>query len=206
MSCKLLLNLVECIRQRSEHESGNGKELLVKMMEVFVLKFKTVSKLQLPILMAKHKPPVPTASSIVAPSAVGSAASGAVSSTAGSHPTVTMAMPGQPPAPLTPGPPSLAPLPSPATPGNPQTPATPATPDGGVKTEPAHGSDVKPIPSPAPSNASNVAAEKEAAEAEKKNKFGFPNSQAQNYSVADCRALVKTLVCGVKTITWGLAK
>ena len=39
---------------------------------------------------------------------------------------------------------------------------------------------------------------------EKKAKFGFPASQAQNYTVADCRALVKTLVCGVKTITWGL--
>ena len=57
MSCKLLLNLVDCIRQRSEQEGGNGKELLVKMMEVFVLKFKTVSKLQLPILISKHLPP-----------------------------------------------------------------------------------------------------------------------------------------------------
>ena len=39
---------------------------------------------------------------------------------------------------------------------------------------------------------------------EKKAKFGFPASPAQNYTVSDCRALVKTLVCGVKTITWGL--
>ena len=122
MSCKLLLNLVECIRQRSEQDPQAGKDLLVKMMEVFVLKFKTVSKLQLPILMAKHKPPPPPPLPTPAPH----------------H------------APLTPGPPSLAPMPSPATPGNPQTPATPATPD--VKTEP----DLKPVPSPAPSNASNV--------------------------------------------------
>ena len=122
MSCKLLLNLVECIRQRSEQQDAqSGKDLLVKMMEVFVLKFKTVSKLQLPILMAKHKPPPP-------PPTPANSSSQA--------------------APLTPGPPSLAPLPSPATPGNPQTPATPATPD--VKTEP----DFKPIPSPAPSSAS----------------------------------------------------
>ena len=117
MSCKLLLNLVECIRQRSEQESGNGKELLVKMMEVFVLKFKTVSKLQLPILMQKHKPPPPP-------------------------PLASPAI--QHLAPLTPGPPSLAPMPSPATPGNPQTPATPATPD--VKME----QDIKPVPSPGP--------------------------------------------------------
>ncbi|EEC12926.1 hypothetical protein IscW_ISCW009654, partial [Ixodes scapularis] len=28
--------------------------------------------------------------------------------------------------------------------------------------------------------------------------------QANNYTVVDCRSLVKTLVCGVKTITWGI--
>ncbi len=57
MSCKLLLNLVECIRARSDQEQvpGGGRELLMRMMEVFVLKFKTVSKLQLPVLMSKHK-------------------------------------------------------------------------------------------------------------------------------------------------------
>jgi hypothetical protein len=38
-----------------------------------------------------------------------------------------------------------------------------------------------------------------------KSRFGFPASQAANYSVTDCRGLVKTLVCGVKTITWGCA-
>jgi hypothetical protein len=89
-------------------------------MEVFVLKFKTVPKLHLPVLLAKHKPPPP-------PPAL----------------SATLA-PQQ--APLTPGPPSLAPLPSPATPGNPQTPATPATPD--VKSE----ADVKPVPSPGQAN------------------------------------------------------
>ena len=160
MSCKLLLNLVECIRLRSEQEGGNGKELLVKMMEVFVLKFKTVSKLHLPVLMQKHLPPPPP------------------SPAASSHIT------------------SLAPLPSPATPGNPQTPATPATPD--IKSEPG---DIKPAPSPA----STTAGPEKDSETEKKTKFGFPQSQASNYSVSDCRSLVKTLVCGVKTITWGLA-
>ena len=92
MSCKLLLNLVECIRLRSEQEGGNGKDLLVKMMEVFVLKFKTVSKLQLPVLMSKHLPPPPPTP----------APSSGLSSL----------------APLTPGIPSLAPLQSPATPGD----------------------------------------------------------------------------------------
>ncbi len=185
---------MECIRQRSEQESGNGKELLVKMMEVFVLKFKTVSKLHLPVLLAKHRPPPP-------PPSLSS------SSAVLQH------------APLTPGPPSLAPMPSPATPGNPQTPATPATPD--IKSE----ADVKPVPSPGPTSSlsqvdmrvlsgvlmyityivqKNVI--QDVTEGEKKMKFGFPPSQSANYSVGDCRALVKTLVCGAKTITWGLAK
>ena len=57
MSCKLLLNLVECIKARSEKENNVavGRELLMRMNEVFVLKFKTVAKMQLPVLMAKHK-------------------------------------------------------------------------------------------------------------------------------------------------------
>jgi len=29
--------------------------------------------------------------------------------------------------------------------------------------------------------------------------------QAPSYSVVDCRGLVKTLVSGVKTITWGVS-
>ena len=58
MSCKLLLNLVECIKARSEQENANGRNLLMQMMEVFVLKFKSVAKLQLPVLMAKHRQPV----------------------------------------------------------------------------------------------------------------------------------------------------
>lgn len=54
MSCKLLLNLVDCIRLRSEAEnSTEGRELLMRMLEVFVLKFKTITKIQLPILTNK---------------------------------------------------------------------------------------------------------------------------------------------------------
>lgn len=54
MSCKLLLNLIDCIRQRAEVEnSAEGRELLIRMLEVFVLKFKTISKIQLPVLINK---------------------------------------------------------------------------------------------------------------------------------------------------------
>lgn len=40
---------------------------------------------------------------------------------------------------------------------------------------------------------------------EEKSKIGFPASQMSNLNVGDYRTLVKTLVCGVKTITWGCA-
>ena len=36
-------------------------------------------------------------------------------------------------------------------------------------------------------------------------KIGILCTPPPSYSVADCRGLVKTLVCGVKTITWGAA-
>ena len=122
MSCKLLLNLVECIRQRSDAESSNqGRELLMRMLEVFVLKFKTITKLQMPVLLSKSK--------------------------------------------------ALS---------------TPPTTE--VKTEDAKPQTIDPND-----------------DKESKSKFGFPPSQAANYNVADYRSLVKTLVCGVKTITWGCA-
>ncbi|XP_015602005.1 transformation/transcription domain-associated protein [Cephus cinctus] len=122
MSCKLLLNLVECIRQRSDAENSNqGRELLMRMLEVFVLKFKTITKLQMPVLLNKAK-----------------------------QPTLTGVE---------------------------------------VKTE-----DIK-------QSITDLNDDKDCG----KSKFGFPASQATNYNVADYRSLVKTLVCGVKTITWGCA-
>lgn len=37
MSCKLLLNLVDCIRSKSEQESGNGRDVLMRMLEVLAV-------------------------------------------------------------------------------------------------------------------------------------------------------------------------
>lgn len=54
MSCKLLYNLVDCIRLRSEVEkSSEGRDLLMRMLEVFVLKFKTIANIHLPLLIVK---------------------------------------------------------------------------------------------------------------------------------------------------------
>lgn len=41
MSCKLLLNLVDCIRSKSEQENGNGRDILMRMLEVSKARWET---------------------------------------------------------------------------------------------------------------------------------------------------------------------
>ena len=53
MSCKLLLNLVECIRLKSDIDLKSSRDLLITMLRVFTLKFYTISKLQLPLILQK---------------------------------------------------------------------------------------------------------------------------------------------------------
>lgn len=58
MSCKLLLNLVDCIRiQRNDDAfpSPTPRELLMTMLKVFTLKFHTIAKLQMPQIIQKWK-------------------------------------------------------------------------------------------------------------------------------------------------------
>ncbi|XP_076154918.1 transformation/transcription domain-associated protein [Alosa pseudoharengus] len=138
MSCKLLLNLVDCIRSKSEQENGNGRDILMRMLEVFVLKFHTIARYQLPAIFKKCKPQ--SEMGVVDPGALPS-------------------VPATPTAATTPA------LPPPA----PPTPVTPAP--------------------PAPATPFDRPGEKE---------------DKQTFQVSDCRSLVKTLVCGVKTITWGI--
>ncbi|XP_029933024.1 transformation/transcription domain-associated protein isoform X2 [Myripristis murdjan] len=138
MSCKLLLNLVDCIRSKSEQENGNGRDILMRMLEVFVLKFHTIARYQLVTIFKKCKPQ--SEMGVVDPGALPGVP-------ATPTPSTTPALP--PPAPPTP----VASAPPP--------PATPFDRQG-----------------------------------EKEDK--------QTFQVSDCRSLVKTLVCGVKTITWGI--
>ncbi|XP_023285012.1 transformation/transcription domain-associated protein isoform X1 [Seriola lalandi dorsalis] len=138
MSCKLLLNLVDCIRSKSEQENGNGRDILMRMLEVFVLKFHTIARYQLVSIFKKCKPQ--SEMGVVDPGALPGVP-------ATPTPSTTPALP--PPAPPTP----VA--------ATPQPPATPFDRPG-----------------------------------EKEDK--------QTFQVSDCRSLVKTLVCGVKTITWGI--
>ncbi|XP_053373271.1 transformation/transcription domain-associated protein-like isoform X1 [Mercenaria mercenaria] len=160
MSCKLLLNLVDCIRQKSEQENGNGRELLMRMLEVFVLKFKTIAKIQLPQILSKcQKQPNQTSTDPSKP--------GEVKTPPATTPTVSN---------------------PPTTPG--VVPETPTT------------SDVKP---PLGSVSTDIKDTNSSKDNDKpQNRFGVTPSQYNTYSVADCRGLVKTLVCGVKTITWGI--
>lgn len=67
-------------------------------------------------------------------------------------------------------------------------PAVPATPT--PSTTPA-------IPPPAPPTPVTVTPQPPATP------FGEKEDK-QTFQVSDCRSLVKTLVCGVKTITWGI--
>ncbi|XP_075234435.1 transcription-associated protein Nipped-A isoform X2 [Lycorma delicatula] len=154
ISCKLLLNLVDCIQQRSKSEAASGsgtathsgQELLMRMLEVFIVKFKTVAKLQLPVLVQKCK-----------------AQQSSTVQTSGGVPSGT-----------------TGPL-------------------GIDKAE------EKPIVNPQTGLLEPISGIKNDDREPGKVKFGFPTSQAANYSVADCRLLVKTLVCGVKNITWRCA-
>ncbi|KAL7857165.1 hypothetical protein SRHO_G00160640 [Serrasalmus rhombeus] len=136
MSCKLLLNLVDCIRSKSEQENGNGRDILMRMLEVFVLKFHTIARYQLVSIFKKCKPQ----------SEMGVVDPGALPGVPATPTATTPSLP--PPAPPTPVP-----------------------------------------PAPPPATPFDRAGDKE---------------DKQTFQVSDCRSLVKTLVCGVKTITWGI--
>ncbi|XP_034140404.1 transcription-associated protein 1 isoform X2 [Drosophila guanche] len=55
MSCKLLLNLVDCLRHHSELEPQRSRQILSKLLKVFVKKFETIAKIQLPLIVQKCK-------------------------------------------------------------------------------------------------------------------------------------------------------
>ncbi|WAQ94362.1 TRRAP-like protein [Mya arenaria] len=170
MSCKLLLNLVDCIRQKSEQENGNGRDLLMRMLEVFVLKFKTIAKIQLPQILANNNSTGTVGSTTTTTSSATTSVTSitAISSSSSSKPADS----------------KTPPLP-------------PSTPTVGEATSMG---DMK---NPLGSVSADIK-ESSTKDDRPSNRFGVTPSQYNTYSVADCRGLVKTLVCGVKTITWGI--
>lgn len=53
MSCKLLLNLVDCLRHHSELEPQRSRNILGTLLKVFVKKFETIAQIQLPLIIQK---------------------------------------------------------------------------------------------------------------------------------------------------------
>ncbi|KAL5252847.1 hypothetical protein ACHWQZ_G015572 [Mnemiopsis leidyi] len=54
MACKILINIVDFINKKSEKETAyTGRELMMRMLEVFVQKFQMIAKHQLPKLFAR---------------------------------------------------------------------------------------------------------------------------------------------------------
>uniref|UniRef100_A0A6A7FXF6 Transformation/transcription domain-associated protein-like n=6 Tax=Hirondellea gigas TaxID=1518452 RepID=A0A6A7FXF6_9CRUS len=167
MSCKLLLNLVECITNYNQEDSvdpGVTRDLLIRMLQVFVDKFKTIAQLQVPYLKKKHAEKEAAAAAAVAAAAAATAAA----STANSN-------------------------------------GTPMDVDQDVKQEDTKDTKIFGNQGAAFNAAAGqvVADLSDVKDKEQLLKIGCPPNVTQNYSVPDCKALVKTLVSGVKTITWG---
>lgn len=142
MSCKLLLNLVDCIRQRSDSETTTARDLLITMLRVFTLKFHTIAKMQLPLIIQKWK----------------------TTKTDNTVATLTTTNQSQTNTSLT-------------------TILTPTTTDA---------------------NRDQISLDTAEQSSQAKScSIGFP--PPNNLNVTEYRNLVKTLVCGVKTITWGCA-
>ncbi|KAG8178737.1 hypothetical protein JTE90_027055 [Oedothorax gibbosus] len=155
MSCKLLLNLVECIRTRSDRENGNGRELLMRLLEILVIKLKTISKLQIPVLIMKARQQTHQ----IVPGLGGHLIN----------------------------PPRLPFLP-------PEVKTEAKAEEGGTK---------PPTPQSFPAGLLENREDK-ILFTPTTVRFGFPTSQASNYSILDCRSLVKTIICGSKSVAWGI--
>nr|CAD7455787.1 unnamed protein product [Timema tahoe] len=201
MSCKVLIKLVECICQKSE-AVDQGRELLLKMLEVFVLKFKTIAKLQLPVLMAKcNAVETPTPTAAAAPTTTTPVTTGELTSMCTTTTTTTNTSSATTTTTLT----------STSTPitSSSSAPAESTFPPALTSHTPAP---LDPTSTPNPTSETTTSAPPPVVDAhatallkkdeeKEKPKFGFPVSQSSNYNVTDCRNLIKTLVFGVKTIT-----
>lgn len=159
MSCKLLMNLVDGIRLKGEEAGGTqSRELLMRMLEVFVLKFQSVAELHIPALIAKT-----------------TAAAGNNSGNNSNSNSNSITYPGHS--------------------GQQQPPAAPSTPTPGQSSQDCQlrNEDNK-----------SVLPDASSAGKEEKPKFGFPPSPSANYNLNESRALVKTLVGGIKTVVNGI--
>ncbi|XP_065219244.1 transformation/transcription domain-associated protein isoform X2 [Planococcus citri] len=170
MSCKLLLNLVECIQQHSKADPNSTNEqsgylLLSKILKICVLKFKTIVKLHLPFLQTRIKQMQQQQQQ----------QQQQLLQMQQLHSQQQANQQEQ---------------------GAQQTPQqTPAT--GIAETTLEKVEEIKYL-----QFCSEIggADKKDAAKMEKK--FGFPLTQPPNYTVTDCKCLVRTLTCAIKSATF----
>ena len=196
MSCKLLLNLADCLNKKAEEQKERAKllpdkskakeevkakylkirDLLIKMLEVLVMKFKSVAQLQIPILMAKyaaiqgvpnHHPSSTTAANNTNTTQNSSSSPNNSNIPASNQPTQTSSQP--------------------------QTSSNQSNPNNPPPQQSQPQEELKTFSFPT--------ANTESLNKDEKSKFGFPQAPSLNYTIADCRSLVKTLICGAKTIT-----
>ncbi|KAG9509570.1 Transformation/transcription domain-associated protein, partial [Fragariocoptes setiger] len=160
MSCKLLLTLADCCRSQSQdRDPVVVRELMIRLIEIFVLKFKIIATQHLPVLFQRVKSQALHHQQQQYQQS--QAAIGASLSSNENH------------------------VPVGATQSTSGTTTTPASSVPTSKTDTLFSPGIGEI---APLR-------------DEKSKFDFPPSPSQNYSIAECKSMVKTLVIGVKTVT-----
>ncbi|XP_031549522.1 transformation/transcription domain-associated protein-like isoform X2 [Actinia tenebrosa] len=182
MSCKLLLNLVECIRQKSD-EQGSGREILMRMLEVFVRKFQSIAKHHIPAIFKKCQQAADNSSSSSA------SASSTNSTTAQANTTTTTTTTST----------TLSSTTSTTTSTMSSVGASLSTVGNGTSTT---GGGLSTAGSTS-SSSSETTTQSDQDTTTKKPLLHTSSAISNTFSVPDCRSMVKTLVCGVKTITWG---
>ncbi|CAG7721830.1 unnamed protein product [Allacma fusca] len=134
MSCKLIFNLVESIRLKTEADGGNGRDILMRMLEVLVLKFRVFAEVHVPYFLDRYGTLAVTQPISAAQKKL-------------------------------------------------EQKALKDTPDDDVFTK----SDLDGVK-------------------EEPKRFGSsPIASLNTYSFTECRTLIKTVVCAIKTISWGIA-
>ena len=51
MCCRILLNLLDCIKDKQDSERYNARELILKVLEIIVTKFESISKTQVAYIL-----------------------------------------------------------------------------------------------------------------------------------------------------------
>ena len=53
MCCRILLNLLDCIKEKQDNDLCNARELILKVLEIIVTKFESIAKTQVSYIIEK---------------------------------------------------------------------------------------------------------------------------------------------------------